>query len=387
MKTIKKKSKIIVAMSGGVDSSVAAALLKKQGYDVIGIFMRFWSETPKNEVLLSDFVNRCCSLEAEKMAQRVSDILKMPFYSINVAAEFKKEVVDYFLAEFESGRTPNPCIACNKEIKFNFLLKKSLELGADFIATGHYARIKRKILNPKSQIPNKFQKLKTNKYKYYLLKAVDKNKDQSYFLYNVTQKQLAHFLFPIGDYLKSEVRNLARKFKLPAANRPESQEICFIADNDIRRFLKERLNLLPGDIADIMGKVIGKHSGLPLFTIGQRHGLGIGGGRPYYVARLDHKENRVIVVSNPNDKNLYKKSLIAKNINWISGKAPKLPFNCQATVRYRHKPEKAAIEAAAGNKIKVNFAAPQRAITPGQSAVFYKGKEVLGGGIIDEALD
>ncbi len=384
--TIKKKSKIIVAMSGGVDSSVAAALLKKQGYDVAGVFMHFWAEEPKDGMPLNDFINRCCSLEAEKMAHRICDILKVSFYSLNVAAEFKKEVVDYFLAEFSAGRTPNPCIVCNKEIKFKFLLKKAQELGADFVATGHYARIKREIPNPKSQIPNKFQKLESRNYKYRLLKAKDKNKDQSYFLYNITQEQLSRYLFPIGDYLKSDVRKLAKKFNLPTADRPESQEICFIADNDIRRFLKDHLKLAPGDIADTAGKIIGRHGGLPLFTIGQRHGLGIGGGKPYYVARLDYGQNRLIAVSNSGDKELHKKVLIAKNVNWISGKAPKLPFKCRAAVRYRHKPESAIIEAA-GDNIKVGFASPQRAITCGQSVVFYNGQEVLGGGIIDEVFD
>lgn len=368
MKPLKKKSKIIVAMSGGVDSSVAAALLKKQGYDVTGVFMHFWAEEPKDGIPLNDFVNRCCSLEAEKMAHRVCDILKVPFYSINIAAEFKKEVVDYFLAEFRSGRTPNPCIICNKEIKFKLLLRKAQELGADFIATGHYARKEFK------------------KGLWELLKAKDSNKDQSYFLYNITQEQLSHYFFPIGDYFKSDVRKLAKKFNLPTADRPESQEICFIADNDIRRFLKDHLKLTPGDIVDTAGKIIGRHEGLPLFTIGQRHGLGIGGGKPYYVASLDYGQNRLIVVSDSNDKELYKKVLIARDINWVSGKTPKFPFKCQATVRYRHKPEGATIEAA-GDNVKVSFASPQRAITCGQSAVFYKGNEVLGGGVIDKTLD
>ncbi len=377
MNLSKKKIKIAVAMSGGVDSSLAAALLVKQGYDVMGVFMRFWPESPEKHLQPDEFANRRCSLEAEKMARGVCEKIGIPFYALNVAREFKKAVVDYFLSELKKGATPNPCVVCNKEIKFKIFLEKAESLGADGVATGHYSRIKREIPNPKSQIPNKLQ---IPIYK--LLKARDKNKDQSYFLYNLTQSQLAEFLFPIGDYLKSDVRKMAKKFKLPAWDRPESQEICFISDNDIRRFISAHLDLAPGKIIDGAGKVLGMHSGLPLFTIGQRHGLGIGGGAPYYAVKMDYKTRELAVTSDPRDKMLYRGSLIAENVNWISGEAPAESVKCKAIIRYRHKPEKAIVKSLANEKYEVIFAVPQRAITPGQSVVFYKGNEVLGGGVI-----
>lgn len=377
--------KVVVAMSGGVDSSTAAALLKKQGFDVIGVFMHFWSEEParfaiaparraEHAVLhFDEFINRCCSLEAERSARLAAKKLGIRFYTLNVVKEFKKAVVDYFLKELKKGVTPNPCVVCNKEIKFKVLLKKAEQMGADFVATGHYARVKREA---------KSQKPKAKIYEYHLLKAKDKNKDQSYFLYTITQKQLARYLFPVGDYLKAEVRKMAKKMQLATWDRPESQEICFIYDNDIKRFIKKHLDLTPGKIVDTRGKIIGAHQGLPLFTIGQRHGLGIGGGKPYYVAGMDYKTHKLIVTSNPKDKLLWQKKLIAGNVNWVSGKTPKLPLKCQATIRYRHKPEKALVKRKKGSDYEVIFSQPQRAITPGQSVVFYRRDEVLGGGII-----
>lgn len=376
-----KGSKVVVAMSGGVDSSVAAALLKKEGFDVIGVFMHFWSETPKNGIVLDEFVNRCCSLEAENSARSVAKAIGIPFYTVNAAKRFKKTVVDYFLREFQAGRTPNPCTVCNREIKFGFLLKKARELGAELVATGHYARSKREIPNPPPSL--KLRRTSKSQIPFFkLLKAKDKNKDQSYFLYGITQDQLAHYLFPVGGYLKTEVRKIAKKLKLPTADRPESQEICFISDNDIRRFLKEHLKLISGKIIDTKGKILGNHPGLPLFTIGQRHGLGIGGGKPYYVTGMNRKNNLLVVTSDPKDKLLYKKSLIAKNVNWLSAKKTKFPLKCLATIRYRHKPESAVIRKASKGKYSVTFAKPQRAITPGQAVVFYRGDEVLGGGVI-----
>jgi len=368
-----KKIKIAVAMSGGVDSSVAAALLKKQGYDVMGVFMRFWSEPPQGELELDEFANRCCSVEAEKMARNVCEKIGLPFYILNIAQEFKKAVVDYFLSELKKGATPNPCVVCNKEIKFKLLMEKAEGLGADFIATGHYARVKRETKN---------QKPKTKNYEYYLLKAKDKSKDQSYFLYNLTQSQLAKYLFPVGDYLKTDARKKAKKLDLPVWNRPESQEICFISDNNIRRFISEHLDLAPGKIIDTAGKVLGRHSGLPLFTIGQRHGLNIGGGAPYYAVKMDYKTQELIVTSDPEDKLLYRGNLVAEKVNWISGRGPQKSIKCQATIRYRHKMEEAIVKPLGKGKYEVSFERPQRAVTSGQSAVFYKGNEVLGGGII-----
>lgn len=373
MKNAKKKNKIAVAMSGGVDSSVAAALLAKQGYDVVGLFMHFWSEEPKDNLQLDDFVNRCCSLEAEKMARGVAKKLGIPFYTLNIAAEFKKAVVDHFLRELKKGVTPNPCVVCNKEIKFKLLLEKAEKFGAGSVATGHYARVKRETKN---------QKPKTKEYEYRLLKAKDKNKDQSYFLYNLTQAQLANYLFPVGDYLKTDVRRMAKKLKLPVWDRPESQDICFVADNDVRRFISEHIKLVPGKIIDTAGKVIGTHKGLPLFTIGQRQGLGIGGGKPYYVVKLNYKKNELVVTSDPKDKMLYRDRLIADSVNWVSGKIPKGILKCKATIRYRHKPEDAKVKLLKNGKCEVMFAGPQRAVMPGQSVVFYKKNEVLGGGVI-----
>lgn len=360
-------------MSGGVDSSLAAALLVKQGYDVIGVFMHFWFETPKDTLDLDKFVNRCCSLEAEKMARSVCEKIGIPFYTLNVAQEFKKKVVDHFLSELQKGNTPNPCIVCNKEIKFKLLLEKAESFGADFVATGHYACIKRKVKNKKA---------KAKEYQYYLLKAKDKDKDQSYFLYNLAQSQLSKYLFPIGDYLKTDVRKMAKKLDLPVWNRPESQEICFISDDDVRRFISEHLDLSPGKIIDTAGKILGAHSGLPLFTIGQRHGLGIGGGKPYYVVKMDYKTHVLIVTSDSRDKMLYQKDLSVKSVNWISGITPPKPVKCKATIRYRHKPDNATIKILSSTKCEVIFSKPQRAAMSGQSVVFYKGSEVLGGGII-----
>lgn len=374
-----RKPKVIVAMSGGVDSSVAAALLKKQGFDVTGVFMHFWSEEPAEHAAshLDEFVNRCCSLEAERSARLAAKKIGIRFYTINAVKEFKKAVVDYFLKELKKGVTPNPCVVCNKEIKFKVLFEKAGQLGADFVATGHYARVKREIKNKKS-----IRRLADKTYEYHLLKAKDENKDQSYFLYTISQKQLARYLFPAGDYLKSEVRKMAKKMQLETWDRPESQEICFIYDNDIKRFIRKHLDLTPGKIVDTSGKIIGAHEGLPLFTIGQRHGLRIGGGKPYYVAGMDYKTHKLIVTSNPKDKLLWQKKLIAGNVSWVSGKMPKSPLKCQAAIRYRHNPEKAIVKRKKGDVYEVIFSRPQRAITPGQSVVFYKGQEVLGGGVI-----
>jgi len=350
-------------MSGGVDSSVSAALLKRAGVDVIGVFMKFWSESKKGE---SAGFNRCCSLEAERRARKVAKILKIPFYVFNFEKEFKKKVVDCFLKEYRAGRTPNPCVVCNKGIKFGLLLEKALGLGADFVATGHYAR-----------------KLETNDKKqetrYRLLKGKDKEKDQSYFLWQLNQKQLKHILFPAGGYAKSEVRKLAKKFKLPVFEAPESMEICFV-QTTINDFLKKYLKEKVGNIADKRGKILGRHQGLWFYTIGQRKGIGLADG-PYYVLDKDFKKNLLIVTKNKND--LYGKELIAKDINWILGKSLKLPLKIKVKIRYRHKPVSATItKILKSNFCILKFNRPQLAITPGQSVVFYKNEEALGGGII-----
>jgi tRNA-specific 2-thiouridylase len=361
--------KVIVAMSGGVDSSVAAALLKKQGvdefhlssrfasaraYDVVGIFMKFWKEPDGKGGW-----NRCCSPDSERRARMVAKILKIPFYVFNFEKEFKKRIVDYFIKGYKEGITPNPCVICNKEIKFGLLLEKALALNANFIATGHYARLRQGKL----------------------YRGKDKKKDQSYFLWQLNQSQLKRVLFPVGGYTKDYVRKLAKKFKLPVLNIPESMEICFVPDK-LDDFLKRHLKSKPGPILNTGRKEIGRHQGLPFYTIGQRKGIELSGG-PYYVVKKDAKKNALIVASILKDSALWSKSLTAKNINWISGQMPKLPLKINAQIRYGHQ----AVPATISKKIKTNnyeliFNQPQRAVTPGQSVVFYKGQELLGGGII-----
>ena len=384
----KNAQKVVVAMSGGVDSSVAAALLKRANFNVIGVFMKFWAEHKRGE--LPGF-NRCCSPEAEIRVRKVAKILKIPFYVFNFEKEFKKRVVDYFFYEHKKGTTPNPCVVCNKEIKFGLLLEKALSLDADFVATGHYARLRREIPNgaqPKAgrEVGGLESKFQIPDYK--LLKAKDKNKDQSYFLWQLSQNQLNRILFPVGIYTKTQVRNLAKKFRLPVAETPESQEICFIADS-IEKFLKKYIKEKPGNIMNKEGDVLGKHSGLWFYTIGQRKGIGLPGG-PFYVLDKDLKKNYLIVTRN--EKDLLKKELLVKDVNWILGKAHRLrqgfggqakfPLEIKAKIRYRHKAASARIYNIQNTKYKIFFDKPQRAITSGQSAVLYSGQELLGGGII-----
>lgn len=341
-------------MSGGVDSSVAAALIKERGMEAIGVFMRLYPGSLRG---------------SEKGARKVAKILGIPFYVLNFEEEFKKKVIDYFLREYKKGRTPNPCVVCNKEIKFGLLLEEVKKMRGDFLATGHYVK--------KSEV--KSQKLKVI---YKLLRGRDREKDQSYFLWQLNQKQLRHTLSPIGDYTKKEVRDLARKFKLPVLDLPESQEVCFIKDS-CNDFLTRYFKPKPGKVVNTRGKVIGQHQSLWLYTIGQRKGIGLSEG-PWYVMDKDFKRNILVVTKKKKD--LEKKELVAENVNWISDKEPKLPLKIKAKIRYRHKMAKAVLtqnsKLKAQNYIKVIFEKPQRAITPGQSVVFYQGEELLGGGII-----
>lgn len=339
-------------MSGGVDSSVAAALLKKQDFDVVGVFMRFWAETPQEGI--ADRWNRCCSPEAQVRAKTVAQILGIPFYVFDFRKEFKKEVVDYFIKEYEDGRTPNPCVVCNKEIKFGLLLKKALAIEADFVATGHYAK-----------------KIKNSIYV-----AKDKNKDQSYFLWQLNQGQLSRILFPLGDYTKTEVRQLAKKFKLPVSSILESQEVCFI-QTDLAGFLKRHIKQKPGEIVNMEGKVLGWHKGLAAYTIGQRRGIELPQG-PYWVVKKDLKKNVLVVTNNEND--LLQKELTFKNANWLAGQPPKFPIKVRAKIRYRAE----SIPAVILDDQRLIFQEPQRAVTSGQSVVFYKNHQLLGGGIISE---
>ena len=349
-------------MSGGIDSSLTAALLKKAGFNVIGVFMKFWTEPAD---LSAEKWNRCCSPESEIIARKVAGVLKIPLYVFNFEKEFKKKIVDYFLKEYKANTTPNPCVVCNKEIKFGFLLEKALKLEAGLVATGHYARL----------VEGSLQQLK-------LLKGRDEEKDQSYFLWQLSQKQLKHILFPVGNYTKKEVRVLAKEFSLPVLDRKESQEICFIPGT-ISDFLSRHLKPKPGPIVEQThygaSKIIGKHEGLWLYTIGQRKGIGLSGG-PYYVLDKDLKKNILVVTKN--EKDLLKKELTAKNINWILGKEPRFPLKVKAKIRYRHKEAPAVIKKSVRKTVKIVFTKAQRAITSGQSVVFYKGQELLGGGII-----
>jgi len=382
------KNKIVVAMSGGVDSSVAAALLKKRGYFVMGVFMKFWLGSPKPAGVGGKGYNSCCSVESEKMARAVAKQLDIPFYVLNVEKEFKKKVVDYFLKEYKAGNTPNPCVVCNKEIKFGLLIKKALKMGANYVATGHYVRVSRGNQIFSNRSPNQ------------ILEAKDKNKDQSYFLWQLNQKQLEKVLFPVGNYTKPKVRALAKKFNLPTAETPESQEVCFVPaspagrQNATNNFLEKYLKTKPGKIilrTNSRELVIGAHKGLWFYTIGQRKGIGLSGG-PFYVVAKDFKKNNLIVSKNKND--LLQKELAVKNVNWLSGKPPKFPIKVLARIRYRNKLAKATIFKFQTSNFKLLFDCGQKAVTPGQSVVFYlprrsskakecAGNELLGGGIID----
>ena len=348
----KKREKIIVAISGGVDSAVALLTLKDKGYEVIGLFLRLEEKQSLSET------------SARKICQK----LKVKFYSINAYQKFNKNVIQYFCSAYSKGITPNPCVECNKTIKFGELLKYIKILGANYLATGHYTRLQREITNSKLQIT-----------KYKLFQAKDKSKDQSYFLYNLTQAQLSKIIFPLAAYTKNEIKKIAEKNKLPC-DKNESQDICFL-EGDHNNFLKKNIKLKTGPIKDLAGKKLGQHLGLPLYTIGQRKGIELGGTGPYYVVKTDYKTNTLYVTNEANYKELFSNQLNCKNINWIGDKTPKMPFNCSAKIRYGHKANKCTINQTK-DRISVKFEKAQRAITPGQSVVFYKKNELLGGGII-----
>ena len=354
---MKDKKRVVVAMSGGVDSSVAAALLLRQGYDVTGVTMRLWSDeatafNPKG----------CCVLGADD-ARAVCERLGIPHHVVNFEPEFAEEVVDYFCCEYARGRTPNPCLACNDRLKFKHLLTRALAMGADYLATGHYARIRR--------VDGEYQ----------LLRAVDDDKDQSYVLYTVGQEELPHLLFPVGEYRKTEVRRLAAESGLPVAGKPDSVEVCFIPDDDYRSFIAERIGQEPGDIVDVAGRVVGRHQGVSAYTIGQRHGLGVALGEKRYVAAIDTLQN-VITIGGEDD--LLSGRLRAEDVCWVSGKPPHGEVAAEAKIRYRT-PAAAAVVKPLDGGAEVRFRNPQRAVTPGQAVVFYEGERVLGGGIIATA--
>ena len=354
------KGRVIVAMSGGVDSSVAALLLKEQGYEVTGVTMRLWT-VERDDVPPSS--KRCCSVEDVEDARRVCQAIGAPHYVLNFEREFQKHVVDYFCQEYERGRTPHPCLACNDKIKFDFLLRRAMFLEADYIATGHYARIR----------PNGTG-LK-------LLKGADGNKDQSYVLFTLTQREMGRLLLPVGEYPKERIRQLAAEAGLPVADKPDSQEICFIPDGDYRKFVGERSTPRPGPMVHTDGTVLGSHPGVQFFTVGQRRGLGLPGntGLPMYVVKIDAEANQVTI---GREEELYRTELWASRMSFLSGQPPDGPLEVTAKIRYKAS-ESPATLLARGEWAEVRFREPQRAVTPGQAVVFYKGDELVAGGIIE----
>ncbi len=367
-------ARIVVAMSGGVDSSVAAALLKEQGHEVIGIMLRLWSEPA---AAIDDAVehvaeNKCCSLESVGDARRVSQLLDIPFYMVNVEQQFKQKIVDYFYDEYTQGRTPNPCLNCNRHIRFTLLLERALALGADYLATGHYVRVDTDIVTGKRR----------------LRKGVDQAKDQSYVLHVLNQQQLAHACFPLGGFTKPEVRAMAAERGLPVASKAESQEICFVAAGDYRGFMKRYTESTgaeaprQGPMLDVNGRQVGTHQGLAYYTIGQRKGLGLTSPEPLHVLKLDAARNAVIVGS---AQHLERDTFTVHQVNYLSGETPDAPFEANVRVRYKATEIPAIVTPLSATTAQIKLARPQRAITPGQAAVFYGGPtedEVLGGGII-----
>ena len=358
------RQRVVVAMSGGVDSSTAAWFLKEEGYEVIGATMCI-GEVDK----VQGGPARCCSLADIEDARRVALQLEIPFYVFHLREEFEKEIIRYFCEEYARGRTPNPCVLCNEKVKFGSFLKMALELEADFIATGHYAR-----LDFDDRVG-----------RYFLKKGVDRRKDQSYVLFSLTQDQLRHTLFPLGKSRKEEVREKAFQLGLRVHDKPESQEVCFIRESSYHPFLSERLerSFGPGPIVDQQGKVLGKHIGIPFYTVGQRRGLRLAKGKPLYVIRIDPEKNMIVVGG---EEEVYGDTFIVDSLNWIVP-LEMVPFHhTQVKIRYNHPGSEAGISPRGEDELEVKFKSPQKAITPGQAAVFYDGETVLGGGWIKEIV-
>lgn len=355
------KEKVVVGMSGGVDSSVAAYLLREQGYDVIGVTMQIWQDEEKDVI---EENAGCCGLSAVDDARRVASALDIPYYVMNFKKEFSEQVISYFVDEYTKGRTPNPCIACNRYVKWESLLQRSLGIGADYIATGHYAQV--------IHLPNG---------RYALKKSATLAKDQTYALYNLTQEQLSRTLMPVGAYTKDEIRKIAEKINLRIANKPDSQEICFIPDNDYGRFLKEYTGteFKAGNFVSVEGKVLGKHKGIVHYTIGQRKGLGLNLGKPGFVVEIRPETNEVVI---GDDQDVFSNRLIANQLNFMAIDDIEDILECEAKIRYSHLPAKCKVRKIGEDLIECIFEEPQRAVTPGQAVVFYDDNLVLGGGTI-----
>lgn len=360
--------KVVVGMSGGVDSSVAAYLLKKQGYEVIGVTMQIWQS---EEIAQTEENGGCCGLSAVDDARRVAQMLNIPYYVMNFREEFQTSVIDYFVDEYLHGRTPNPCNACNRYVKWEALLNKAIALGADYIATGHYARI--------DKLPNG---------RYSIQMSKTSAKDQTYALYNLTQYQLEHTLMPVGDYTKDEIRSIAEEMGLAVANKPDSQEICFIPDNDYAGFIekevsdkKEQYKVLPkqGNFVLKDGTILGPHKGITHYTIGQRKGLNLAMGHPVFVTEIRPETGEVVIGES---EDVFSKELICNKLNFMSIEDLVEPRKVLAKIRYSHKGAMCTIEKIDEDCVKCTFGEPVRAITPGQAVVFYEDDHVLGGGTI-----
>lgn len=355
------KTRVVVAMSGGVDSSVAAALLLEQGYQVVGLMLRLWAEA-------GGAANRCCTPDAVADARRVADVLGIPFFVRDYKSAFKSTVVDFFVAGYAGGVTPNPCIVCNRDIRFDRLLKEAAGLGAEYLATGHYARIRQDDSGP-----------------YQLWQGIDPAKDQSYMLYTMTQERLAHVLLPVGEYHKPRIREIAQQKKLPVFDRPDSQDLCFLGPGDYRSFLTRHAPDVAqtGEIRNSAGQALGKHFGLAFYTIGQRRGLGISAPQPMYVIEKNTQEN-VLVVGTKDE--LGRPALIAADLSYIGGAPPTGPIRVEAKIRYKSQLAPATLAPLAQNRARITFDEPLAGITPGQAVVFYRGPQTLGGGVIETSL-
>jgi tRNA-specific 2-thiouridylase len=355
-----KDTRVVVAMSGGVDSSVAAALMVEQGYDVIGMMMRLWSEPAIGS---SAPVNRCCTPDQMADARRIADSLGIPFYVVDVKDYFRQTIVQFFIDEHASGRTPNPCIECNRKIRFDYLLNRARALDADYLATGHYARIR--------ETETGFQ----------LLKGLDPRKDQSYVLHVMGQAELAQVKFPIGEHEKIDVRQMATDLGLPVAQKSDSQDLCFLGDGDYRRFLQQHAPEVSsaGPILTRTGEKLGDHDGLPFYTIGQRKGLGFSAPQPMFVIDKDISQNALIVGTKDE---VGRSVLQVRKLNWVAGVAPEMPASTQVKIRYKAKEMPAMLTSATDGLVNVEFDTPLPGITPGQGAVFYDGDICLGGGLI-----